>query len=310
MEALPSSITKPKIKSDEHYKEQLQLAIENYNSEHENEPKIGNIDSIFIPEAFDTKVVYISVDDVLVKRQKEERNKARSQNTPRNVSTTVIHVAADGKAYTISAVGMKKAFSILVAYLLGNRLMEDRQLIFLSDGATDIKKNVREFFYYRPYVLILDWFHLAKKVKEFASMAFYMKKDEKKSTIMAINSYLWVGDVDGAIAYTNSIKNTKVKSTYYRDELCSYLERKRPYICPHALRKEMNLKLSSNFSEKANDMLVANRQKHNGMSWSKHGSAAISTISTLIYNNNLISWIKNKSISLSMDDAGRVMKVA
>ena len=178
LEELPLSITQPDLEKDEYYENQLQEAIERYNSEHSEEFKLGNIDSLFIPEPSSSKAVYISVDDVLVKHQKEERNKPRSTKIPKNVSTTVIHVATEEKTYTISAIGMQKAFTILVAYLLENNLMENRQLVFLSDGATDIKKNIKDFFFYRPYVLILDWFHLAKRVKEFSSMAFKMKKDE------------------------------------------------------------------------------------------------------------------------------------
>jgi hypothetical protein len=36
----------------------------------------------------------------------------------------------------------------------------------------------------------------------------------------------------------------------------------------YAVRRQLGLRNSSNRGEKANDLLVAARQKHNGMSWS------------------------------------------
>lgn len=64
----------------------------------------------------------------------------------KNVANTVIHVHADGKAYIITAVGIQKAFIILVDFLLENNLLENRQLVFLSDGAKEIKEYAEKFF--------------------------------------------------------------------------------------------------------------------------------------------------------------------
>ena len=38
-------------------------------------------------------------------------------------------------------------------------------------------------------------------------------------------------------------------------------------------------------------LCVAQRQKHNGMSWSTSGSSALAQISALILNNQLLSWL-------------------
>jgi len=41
---------------------------------------------------------------------------------------------------------------------------------------------------------------------------------------------------------------------------------------------------------------VASRQKHNGMSWSKDGSVALATISTLYKNNEQKNWQEKSRI--------------
>ena len=42
---------------------------------------------------------------------------------------------------------------------------------------------------------------------------------------------------------------------------------------------------SSNISEKANDLLVADKQKNNGKSWSKLGSVALASLTALVKNS-------------------------
>ena len=50
--------------------------------------------------------------------------------------------------------------------------------------------------------------------------------------------------------------------------------------------------------EKANDMLVSKRQKHNGMSWSLDGSIALAIITAFIRNGDLRTWVCDHKFSL------------
>lgn len=43
--------------------------------------------------------------------------------------------------------------------------VEDRRLVFLSEGARNIKEYVERFFSFRQYTIILDWYHLEKKTR-------------------------------------------------------------------------------------------------------------------------------------------------
>ena len=74
---------------------------------------------------------------------------------------------------------MKKAFSLVVAFLLSNHLLENRQLYIFSDGAQNIRKNIEAFFSFCPYTLLLDRYHLDKKMTELLSMALKGSKNDR-----------------------------------------------------------------------------------------------------------------------------------
>jgi len=50
------------------------------------------------------------------------------------------------------------------------------------------------------------------------------------------------------------------------------------------MRKELGLINSSNQGEKSNDILIVQRQKHNGMSWVVDGSSALGHIKQISIN--------------------------
>ena len=94
--------------------------------------------------------------------------------------------------------------------------------------------------------------------------------------------------------------NWNIKSHEAIDRLIGYFERNRSYIVCYGLRKKLGLRISSNRGEKANDLVVADRQKHNGMSWSKTGSGALTSVIILHQNNEQDSWIKKRQISFEL----------
>ena len=55
--------------------------------------------------------------------------------------------------------------------------------------------------------------------------------------------------------------------------LITYLNRNRPYTPSEEVWKELILYYSSAIGEKMNDLVLSERQKHNGMSCSKGGPA-------------------------------------
>jgi hypothetical protein len=242
---------------------------------------------------------YISVDDIGVRFQKTER-KGKCKKNRSFIENTVIHIQAEGKQYTLTAIGMDKAFKLLVAFLLENKLMEDYRLIFFSDGATCIRDNIEKYFGFRQYTIILDWLHLEKKCNEFLSMGTKGSKDEKQRIKKELASILWTGRYQRAINHLESLKKSQVRNPAKIEELKDYIRRKSPNLACYALRHELGLRISSNRVEKANDLVVATRQKHNGMSWSRKGSGALAIITATMINGEMEGWMAGHTINYRM----------
>ena len=111
---------------------------------------------------------------------------------------------------------------------------------------------------------------------------------------------LWHGITDQGIALLKKIDSTLIKNESKRDKLIEYLKRNKPYIPCYAIRKELGLRNSSNIGEKMNDLVVSNRQKHNGMSWSKDGSIALASITALKRNNESEKWFRERKLSFKL----------
>ena len=233
-----------------------------------------------MPEAPEGSQVYVYIDDVLVKHQKDSRAPG-SKRDGRFVSDTVICIQEAGRKRHITATGMQEAFRRMTAFLPSNHLMEDRQLIFISDGATAIKDSIEAHSGFRDYRLYLDWYHLDKKCYQLLSSGLKTgkaMKEDKERTGHELASLLWAGNCDAARKYISKIDEKLVKSRNAPDDLASYITRKSENIPCHAIRHGPGLHNSSNPVEKANDLIVAQRQKNNGMSWSTRGSGALAAI--------------------------------
>ena len=296
--SLPSSVLKPELPALIEEKKARRLITE-YNRGRERMEKLKYDDSTSGIEGCTRKCCYISVDDIGVRLQKPDR-KGKHKKNGTFIENTVIHVQAEDRQYTLTAIGMDKAFKLLVAFLLENKLMEDHRLIFFSDGATCIRDYIGKFFGFRQHTVILDWFHLKKKCKEFLSMGIKGSKDEKQQIKKDLVSILWTGRHENAIKYLESLKKTHIKNPTKIEELKGYIHRKSPNMACYALRHELGLRISSNRVEKANDLVVATRQKHNGMSWSKKGSGALAIITATMMNGEMEGWMTERRISYRM----------
>jgi hypothetical protein len=96
-------------------------------------------------------------------------------------------------------------------------------------------------------------------------------REIRNSLLEELLPCLWHGCVDRAIARLQAVEPLHIKDEKALSDLIGYLERNRPYIPCYSVRKQLGLPNSSNRGEKANDLVVSARQKHNGMSWSKPG---------------------------------------
>ncbi len=271
-----------------------------YNKDKEGEKRI---DVAELHETFENPVdsVNISVDEVSVKKQKEEgRSKYSAKKEGREyVRNTVVHVQNGKGKYILNKLGVMPALRILMAFLLHNGLLTKGYLVFFVDGAADIHSNIKKLFGWVPFKIILDWYHLIEKCKMQLSLGLNGRKI-RNSVLEEISALLWVGKVEKAVEVLRKINPNHIKNIDAIKGLIKYFDRNWSYIPCYALRKKLGLRNSSNQGEKANDLTVSDRQKHNGMSWSKSGSSSLASVTTLHQNNEQINWLLKKRIGFKM----------
>ena len=273
------------------------------------------------------QTVNITIDDVGAKRQKATRtrqpqdmgdahsaphsepdseparkkapDKTPNKTTRKYVRTTVIHVEHAGQSYLLTGQGIKYVLSVLVAFLLNNTLLEYR-LQFFTDGYTILHDAIRWCFSWYPNItIILDWYHLKEKCQVQLSLA--MKGSVMRNeALAALLPLLWYGLVDQAIAYLNSVDVSQIKDPEAITKLIGYYERNRTHIPCYAVRKALGLRNSSQIGERMNGLLVSERQKHNGMSWSVSGSAALASLTALARNNEHARWFHEGTIAFKL----------
>ena len=222
------------------------------------------------PEVKPDQVV-AATDDVLVRRP--EKGRTLSIRTAR-VAT------ADGFRY-LSGTGEAVLNQLLVLLILCGA--HTKTVLLLGDGA----KWIRNFFLQRMQgfarkELILDWYHLKKKCYDFCSMISKSKK-AKASLLGGLLTMLWQGRVEEAIALLEASR-PECRNEQRLDELIGYFAARQPYIPDYKARRADRLYIGSAHAEKANDLIVARRQKHKGMHWSEKTADGLAALKTLTLN--------------------------
>lgn len=267
-------------------------------------PEVWITDMLSNPVAYEAPqhTVAISLDEVGAKKQKASREQDThappSQKKRVYVQNTVIHVEQGGCSYLLNGHGVLWVLRLLLAFLLHNQLL-GQTFVFFVDGHTLYSSVLEYFSWYTNKSIILDWYHLHKKCKELLSMALN-GRDIRNAVLQNLMPLLWHGLVDQAITYLKSLSEAEIKNEDERMHLVQYLAKNRPMIPVYAVRRELGLRNSSNRGEKANDLLVAERQKHNGMSWSPSGSVALASVTALKHNREYHKWFRERKIAFTL----------
>jgi hypothetical protein len=247
--------------------------------------------------------VYIAIDDVGVKQQKAHRQPAAEDRSKKakkqHTYTTIAHVENDEAVYVLAGKGVVGLLRMLLALLLHNCLWNEG-LIFLTDGQKTLQAAIlRAFSWWGSLQLILDWYHLEKRCKEGLSLALN-GRDVRNATLEKLCPLLWHGLTDRAIGLLWELDSDQVKNEEARKQLIGYLQRCHAYIPCYAARKHLGLRNGSSIGEKMNDLLVADRQKHNGMSWSPEGSVALAALTAVIRNQEQDTWFKKETVTFKL----------
>ena len=146
-------------------------------------------------------------------------------------------------------------------------------MVALTDGARKIRQDLAAIFGAGVRV-ILDWYHLAKRVYENLSMIAFSTR-EREGLQERLLGLLWQGQVAEAVAFVAGIapRNKKVHA-----DLLGYLQKHAEEIIDYGRRQKAGKPIGSGRMEKAVDQVAGMRQKKKGMSWSATGSHALALL--------------------------------
>ncbi len=154
------------------------------------------------------------------------------------------------------------------------------KVVVLGDGARAIRHQVLAIFGVLV-TMILDWYHLKKKVGEFLSM-IARNKAEKQAHRQRLLTELWQGRVGAAQDYLRT--EVTARNEEKRQELLGYLEKHAHEIIDYGRRQQAGKRIGSGRIEKGVDQVIGQRQKKKGMSWSTKGSKALAILKVVELN--------------------------
>jgi hypothetical protein len=191
--------------------------------------------------------------------------------------------------------GTGDSFLLLLTVFLPVCLGRHRHLLVLADGARWIRNWYHQFaslgFASR---LLLDWYHLCHKCRELASM-ICRGRTAKQPLLKVVLGCLWQGQVAEAIAALEEHR-PQAKNVAKLDELIGYLRDRAIYIPNYRERRRERCYIGSGHVEKANDLLVAQRQKGHGMHWSLETSEALAALRTLMLNGGWERYWRDREV--------------
>jgi len=257
-----------------------------YQKQAKDEVEVSALSSLG-PKVDDSQVV-ASVDGIQVRRP--EKRRFHELRTAKVITP---------KGYRYVS-GTDASFPGYLLLLIRLCLPEDGFLTLLADGAHWIREFYVECLHYIEHAeLILDWYHLAKKkCKELCCM-IARGREAKDALLNSLKLKLWRGKVADAVslleAYRPHARNEKKL-----DELIVYLRKHQEEIPDYHQRRIHCQFNGSAHVEKANDLLVARRQKHKGMHWSLETSDSLCALKTLMLNHGWeLYWQQRKVLPLA-----------
>ena len=153
-------------------------------------------------------------------------------------------------------------------------------VVAIVDGAWSIRSMLAEIFGPSCVVVIMDWYHLAKKVYQLLSMVAH-SSEERKSLEERVLSSLWHGHLCEVLSFLGGVSPRKEEAL---SELLGYLKKHASEIIDYERRAKAGKPIGSGRMEKAVDQAVGMRQKRKGMSWSEAGSHGLAVLKVVELN--------------------------
>lgn len=224
-------------------------------------------------------------DAIGVKRQKQQRKDKAYQKPTQTVQTDVLMVQNGITSRKFSAFVAHKdnrlrLESQLMCHLSHYNKGGSLPLLVIADGARTIRKKLTDLLGNR-LLFILDWYHLSDKIWQYMSQ-IAPTKAQKQAYATTLIGLLWKGQVGPSLDYLQT--EVRAKNEQKKQELIEYLTKHQLEIIDYDRRKNAGKTIGSGCVEKANDLIVAHRQKKKGMAWSNDGSESLAILKTLEIN--------------------------
>lgn len=146
-------------------------------------------------------------------------------------------------------------------------------IVAVTDGARSLRLRLEAIFG-ASVCVILDWYHLSKKIYQLLSMAAH-SREQREQIQKQVLAFLWAGKVESAVSVLEDLTPRREEAL---SELIGYLKKHATEIIDYERRAKAGKTIGSGRMEKALDLAVGVRQKRKGMSWSQTGSKALALL--------------------------------
>ncbi len=235
--------------------------------------------------AGETEEYVVLTDALCVPSQKPTRQKAgqaRKDKEAKRHDTDVFVLPRRDGGEQFCCEGLSErgsCVSAVSAFLRQEWTGETLSVVAITDGAKKIRSDLSALFGAGVRV-ILDWYHLAKRVRENLSMIAF-STSEREGLQERLLGLLWQGQVTDAIAFVGGIAPRNKKA---HAELLGYLQKHAEQIIDYGRRQKAGKRLGSGRMEKAVDQVIGLRQKNRGMSGTKAGSRPLALLTVAKLN--------------------------
>ncbi len=233
--------------------------------------------------------VLIFDDGIVVKEQKAKRDSKEVEQRSRINTDVVMLEQKDGNyRYLIAGIDKEANEVVSLEEVVKTQLMIEYSrrkralpIVAITDGAKSIRNSLQLIFG-TTITIILDWYHLHKKVAELFSM-IARNKEEKHRHLNFIFPLLWKGQTSEVISYL--WREVKPRNSLKLEELISYLDKHKAEIINYERRQMACKSIGSGRMEKAVDIVIGKRQKDNSMSWRSSGSKSLAILKVVELND-------------------------
>jgi hypothetical protein len=250
------------------------------------EPAFVAVENVYDPQ---TEEFVVMTDAIGVKAQKPTREPHGEAKKPKEVkrhdTDVMILPRPDGtEQFVCEGISGRWTLAEAVrAFLRRAWTGKKLQVVALTDGAKTIRADLAAIFGVCVFV-ILDWYHLQKKVYQLLSMAAH-KAAEREEWEQKVLGFLWRGRVPDAKAFLATVKPRNDKA---RQELIGYIDKHASEIIDYERRKQAGKVIGSGRMEKGVDQVVGHRQKGKGMSWTLAGTRALALLKVAELNGSMV----------------------